>query len=195
MPSPLARWISILWHPVIAVSVSVLLATAQVGHAGEGRDVRLSIGALLLVVAGFIAWQLGRGRWAHVDAIRSDDRRGLNHFLLVVLVAATALAWVRGVPGLAIGLGAATACMAIVVLCARWLKISQHCLFATLPLAWLWPSIPLTILFTAMALLVAASRLVLGRHTRAEVLCGIGLGAAAAIAVSLFSPGSIRPGA
>jgi membrane-associated phospholipid phosphatase len=191
----LARWISILWHPLIAVSVSVFLATAQAGHPGpgHGQDVRVSTGMLLLAVAGFIAWQFGRGRWAHVDAIRAGDRRSLNHFLLVVLIVATALASVRGVPELAIGLGATAACMATVILCSRWLKISQHCLFATLPLAWLWPSIPITALFIAMALLVAASRLALGRHTRAEVMCGIVLGAAAAIAVNLVSTSPILP--
>jgi CubicO group peptidase (beta-lactamase class C family) len=189
MPITLARWISILWHPLPAIAVSVLLAALLAGRLQQGLDTLLPIAALLLSVLGFIGWQTWRGRWTHVDASVPAERRGLNRFLLIGLMLASLIAALSdAAPELSFGLAAAASCMAVVSLCARWLKISQHSLFAVLPLAWLWPSMLASAVFVVMAVLVAASRLRLRRHTLAEVFCGLVLGGAAAFALVLIAP-------
>ena len=189
MPIALARWISILWHPLPAVAVSVLLASLMAGRPQQDLDTVLPIAALLLSVLAYIAWQRRRGRWTHVDASAPAERRGLNRFLLIGLLLATVISlYSAAAPALSFGLAAAALCMAVVSLSARWLKISQHCLFAVLPLAWLWPSLPATAAFVAMALLVAASRLRLARHSLSEVSCGLALGGIAAFVLARSVP-------
>lgn len=196
MPITLARWISILWHPLPAIAVSVLLASVLTGQWQRQLDILLPIAALLASVLGYIGWQTWRGRWTHVDASAPAERRGLNRFLLIGLMLAAVVAAISAAaPELTLGLAAAALCMAVVTLCAPWLKISQHCLFAILPLAWLWPSLLASAAFVAMAVLVAASRLRLRRHTLIEVVCGLAVGAAAAFLLAWIasSPPAFKP--
>ncbi|MBE5317129.1 MAG: hypothetical protein H4O13_17180 [Xanthomonadales bacterium] len=188
MPILLARWISSLWHPLLSITVSVLWAALRSGDLAAGRSSLLGALALLAVVLGFLVWQTRRGGWSHIDASQPKERRSLNRFLLIGLAVGSVAAGLSGAPELASALGVVAACLAVVLVSARWLKISHHCLFAVLPLAWLWPSALATAVFTAMALLVAASRLRLRRHTRAEVACGLVLGAVAALVLILVSP-------
>jgi len=189
MPTALARWISIIWHPLLATAIAVALATALAGRLAQGLGALLPVGALLAAVLGFIFWQTRRGGWTHVDASVATERRSLNRFLLVGLILAAALAAAASASAeLIVGLAAAAASMVVVSVCARWLTISQHCLFAVLPLAWLWPSLLASAFFVAMALLVAASRLKLRRHSVAEVLCGLSLGGLAALAAAWIAP-------
>jgi len=189
MRTVLARWISTLWHPLVAIAASVLLAAVLAGRLEQGLGVLLPVSVLLAAVLGYLGGQVWRGRWTHVDASEPAERIRLNRFLLVGLILAAGLAAVgEAAPELTAGLIAAAACMAAVVVCARWLKVSQHCLFAVLPLAWLWPSLLASAVFVAMALMVAASRLQLRRHSLAEVLCGLALGAAAACVVVYVAP-------
>jgi len=189
MPTTLARWISIIWHPLLATAISVVLATALAGRLAPGLGALLPVGALLAGVLGFVFWHTRGGGWTHLDASEPTERRGLNRFLLVGLILAAGLAAAASASAeLIVGLAAGAACMAVVSVCARWLKISQHCLFAVLPLAWLWPSLLASAFFVAMALIVAASRLKLRRHSAAEVLCGLALGGLAALATAWIAP-------
>ena len=189
MPTTLARWISIIWHPLLATAISVVLSSALAGRLTQGLGALLPVGALLAAVLGFIFWQIRNGGWTHVDASEPTERRGLNRFLLVGLVLAAGLAAAASASAeITVGLAAAAACMVVVSVCARWLKISLHCLFAVLPLAWLWPSLVASALFVAMAVLVAASRLKLRRHSVAEVLCGLALGGMGAFAAVWVAP-------
>lgn len=188
MPIFLARWISILWHPLLSIALSVLWAALLAGGLAVGRGTLLGVLAVLALVLGFLVWQTRRGGWSHIDASQPRERRSLNRFLLIGLAVGSVAAALSSAPQLASALGVVAACLAVVMFCARWLKISHHCLFAVLPLAWLWPSALATAVFTAMALLVAASRLRLRRHTRAEVACGLVLGAVAALALIVVSP-------
>ncbi|MFN7781832.1 MAG: serine hydrolase [Lysobacterales bacterium] len=188
MPTLLARWISILWHPVLSIAVSALWATLLAGGVARGHSVLLWVGGVLAIVLGFLVWQTRRGGWSHVDASQPKERRSLNRFLLIGLGIAAAATAQSGAAELASVLGVVTASMAVVMLSARWLKISQHCLFAVLPMAWLWPSALASAVFAVMALLVAVSRLRLRRHTAAEVVCGLLLGAVAALGLALISP-------
>ena len=189
MPTTLARWISIVWHPLLATAVSVALATALAGRLEQGLGALLPVAALLAGVLGFIFWQTRRGGFTHVDASVPSERRSLNRFLLVGLILAAGIAAAASASAeLIVGLAAAAACIVVVSVCSRWLKISQHCLFAVLPLAWLWPSLLASAFFIAMALLVAASRLKLRRHSVAEVLCGLSLGGLAALAAVWIAP-------
>ncbi|MCX7032821.1 MAG: hypothetical protein NT046_02455 [Arenimonas sp.] len=184
MKHRVARWLSILGHPLLVLP-GVALA---VGAASGGSRRQLGIAALALVLLAATIqfaswWQVRRGRWQHVDASHRHERRGLNRFLLVLLAAsAVFFATLSPQPALALGLACAAAMIAAGMGLAPWLKLSLHASFAVFSAALLWALGP-----TAMALglafagAVAWSRWVLGRHRRRELLAGALAGAAAGL--------------
>ena len=66
-------------------------------------------------------------------------------------------------------------CM-IALLTGSWIKLSLHVGFACFATAMLWPHPRALAAAAAMAIAVAWSRLLLARHSLAEVLAGGGLG-------------------
>ena len=164
--------------------------------AASGRDappqllrVALATAVAVALIVGLVSlWQVRSGRWAHVDASHPRERSQLNLLLAGLLYAAAALLWVLGQPPAVIG-GPLLAALLVLLTHAlrRWLKVSLHAAFALFAAALVWPHVPGALAIGALALGVAWSRLVLGRHTRAEVLTGLLLGAAfgAALRVGL----------
>jgi membrane-associated phospholipid phosphatase len=184
MKHRVARWLSILGHPLLVLP-GVALA---VGAASGGSRRQLGIAALALVLLAATIqlaswWQVRQGRWQHVDASQRHERRGLNRFLLVLLAgAAVFFATVSPQPALALGLSCAAAMIAAGMVLARWLKLSLHASFAVFSAALLWALGPTAMaLGLAFAAAVAWSRWVLGRHRRRELLAGALAGAAAGL--------------
>jgi hypothetical protein len=105
MPTSLARWISILWHPVLSIAASVLWAMLLAGGSARGHSVLLWVGGVLAIVLGFLVWQTRRGGWSHIDASQPKERRSLNRFLLIGLGVATVAAAYSSAPELASALG------------------------------------------------------------------------------------------
>jgi membrane-associated phospholipid phosphatase len=184
-----ARALSIVGHPGLLMPLAVALGAS--GSGAPAVRVQAVVGATMavaLIVGAFSFWQVKRGRWTHVDASLPRERGQLNIFVAVLLLAAAAL--------LALGAGSmagawGAALCAAVVLAAhalrRRLKVSLHAAFALFAAALVWPALPATPLLVLLAAGVAWSRLVLRRHTLAEVLTGLLFGA---IAGGLFKLGT-----
>jgi membrane-associated phospholipid phosphatase len=162
------------------------------GAAARIRPPREAIGSVTLVGAFTIlpllvlmVRQVRRGAWQTVDASRKAERRIL--YAVGGIVALALLAFlllfhsesflIRGTAGI-------LAMLAVCALVTRWIKVSLHMTFAALATTTLilmgsragWFLLPLVPA-------LAWSRLTLGKHTLAEVLLGLVIGAAAAAAI------------
>ena len=184
-----ARALSIVGHPALLMPVAVTAAASGPGAPPQLLRVALGTALAVAVVVGLYSlWQVRRGRWAHVDASHPAERRQLNLLLAGVLCGAAALLWALGQPS-AVVAGPLLAALLVLLTHAlrRWLKVSLHVAFALFAAALVWPNLPGTLAISALAVGVAWSRLVLGRHTLPEVLTGALLGVAfgAALRVGL----------
>jgi hypothetical protein len=184
LKTALARALSIAGHPLLALPAAALVVAAA---SGAGRRqlwlVGLALALLAVAIQGWSWWQVRSGRWQHVDASQRHERRGLNRFLLVLLVAAAGyFALAAPQPALALGLACAAAMIAAGMLMAPWMKLSLHASFAVFSAALLWSLGPLPLaLALCFAGAVAWSRRVLGRHSRRELLAGALAGAVAGL--------------
>ena len=179
----LARALSIVGHPALLMPGAVVWS-ARLNHAPPAvlQAAVAACGVVVLCVAVYSAVQVQAGRWQHVDASQPHERRQLNLVLALLLLGLAGALWWAGQPesavlGLALG-------GAVVVLASglrHWLKLSLHAAFAVLAAALLWPSVPAVLALLALAAGVSWSRLVLRRHSRAEVLAGLLAGAAAGL--------------
>lgn len=179
----IARALSILGHPALLMPVAVPLAAAG---QGAPRALVLQAGAaalgVALAVGAYSAAQVRAGRWQHVDASQPAERRQLNLFLVGLLgLAALGLWWATGQALLGAGLGLGAAIVAVALGLRRRLKTSLHGAFVAYAAALAWPVPGAGLALGLLGLGVGWSRLVLGRHSRAEVLTGWALGAAAGV--------------
>jgi hypothetical protein len=179
-----ARVLSVLGHPGLLVPAAVAVAASGEHVAPQLLPVALATAVAVAAIVGIYSlWQVRAGRWAHIDASNPDERHQLNLFLAALLGGAAALLWALGQPGsVALGPLLIGLVVGLTHLLRRWLKVSLHAACALFSLALVWPHPLLTPGLALLAAGVAWSRLVLGRHTSAEVLLGLGLGAAAGAA-------------
>src|SRR5437588_8973523 len=88
MTSNVARWISVIAHPFVMISVLVGVMTSRRGTA---RDVAANIGIValftILPLSLLIASQLRRGAWTNADASSPHERPVLYVVILSGLVA------------------------------------------------------------------------------------------------------------
>jgi membrane-associated phospholipid phosphatase len=116
------------------------------------------------------------------------ERRQLHTVLLLLFFGVAAVLWVSGQP-LRMVLG--TACCGLLIVIARlfgsWLKVSLHASFAIFAAALLWPDMASTSVVLLLALAVSWARLVLGRHTRQEVVFGLLSGGMTGLTFNLIS--------
>lgn len=190
MHHALARMFSTLGHPLVALPVGILLPALP----GAATD------DLLAIVTAFVAFglaillwsivQVRRGRWAHIDASRVDERRTLNRFLLPAILSGTALAWLASSPPrLVVSLAAAAGIVLAALLVARWCKLSLHVAFAAFAAGLLWPMGWAAMLVGAMlAVAIAWSRLQLSRHAPIDLAAGAAAGAMATAAAWMLVP-------
>ena len=182
-----ARALSIVGHPAVLMPVAVAAAASGPGAPPQLLRVALGTAVAVAVIVGLYSlWQVHRGRWAHVDASHPAERSQLNLVLAGLLCSAAGLLWALGQPP-AVAAGPLLAALLVLLTHAlrRWLKVSLHAAFALFAAALVWPHLPGTLAIGALALGVAWSRLVLRRHTPAEVLTGLWLGAAFGAALRL----------
>ncbi len=182
-----ARALSVLGHPGLLVPAAV--AAGASGAAAPPRLLPVALGtalAVVVVVGLYSLWQVHAGRWAHIDASHPRERSQLNLLLAALLGGAAMLLWALGQP-LPLVLGPLTAALLVLLaqLLRRWLKLSLHAAFAVFAAALVWPHAALTLATVVLAAGVAWSRLVLRRHTRAEVLLGLLFGTAFGIGMRM----------
>lgn len=181
MSHSIARALSILGHPALVMPAAVLLMLRGAGPGTLGRAA-IGFAACGALVMGWSAWQVRRGRWRHVDASAQGERGTLNRFLLVLLPAGAALAWLAAAPSLALSLGLAAAIPLTALLCARGCTLSLHVAFAAYAAMLLWRVSPwATVAGLAFAAAVSWSRRVLGRHAPRDLVAGATAGACAGI--------------
>ena len=176
-----ARAVSIAGHPVVVLPAAASIAASTRGASLQ--QLRFIAGALAIlgiIALGFSWFQVGTGRWVHVDASRRGERTSLNAFLAVLLLLSALLLWVlTRQPPMSIGLALSSALVVTALLIARWVKVSLHTAFATFATMLVWPSTPAVIAGVAITGVVVWSRLVLGRHVAADIVAGLLLGLAA----------------
>lgn len=179
----LARSASILGHPLLLMPAAALgVAVSRDASEQLTRSLVLILAGVVTAALAFSTWSVLSGRWAHIDASDPSERRSLNWFLAAMLFTVGAIAWSR-YPSRELAFGFLVSALAVLVALALLpvFKISLHTCFAAIAAGLLWPN---PFFITAGLLVVGAvawSRLVLRRHTIAEVLWGGLVGAASAI--------------
>jgi membrane-associated phospholipid phosphatase len=188
MNHALARAVSISGHPMVALPLAALAVTAARGQYRIALWMALGFTAFATVVMAYSSWQVRRGRWSHVDASGKGERRSLNRFLLVALLASTACAaWFGFSAQLTLGLALSAAIVATAMLTSRWCKLSLHMAFVVFAVFLLLLDAPwwAGLAGLCFAGAVAWSRLVLQRHVPRDLIAGIAIGALAGIAFAL----------
>ena len=182
-----ARWASILIHPVVVMMVAAAVATGA-GDPAPGR-VWQALGLTLAAAAVVMIYsvlQTRSGRWSHIDASQPHERSQLNRFASWVLLG---LAAILAVAGADRGVVAAIGLSGVIVLVGHvlrgQLKISLHVAFAMFAACIVWPQAVAFAGLLAAAVVVAWSRLTLRRHGISEVLVGAATGLACGVAFQL----------
>jgi hypothetical protein len=177
-----ARFISIVAHPFVLLTLLVFLPRFQNDAGGAFRTTLIFVGIVLVPMALLIWRAVASGRWATIDASDKTDRPLLYGVSVVVLMAAIACfyfaerssALVRG------SLVGASMLMLAALLNHR-IKISLHLTFACfcgVLLARVRLSYGLPVLLLIPPLIW--SRVVLSRHVFPETIGGLILGIAGA---------------
>ncbi|GAA4354751.1 hypothetical protein GCM10023185_16870 [Hymenobacter saemangeumensis] len=177
----LAAVLSFLGHPLLAVPAFVgLLVGPQLSH----RQAAWALGSMLLLVLPLGLWNLRqtkRGAYSNFDVSEARQRRSFYPVLLVLLGLGTAvLFWQQEGGPFRYGVLVVWAMLLLCYLLNFWLKVSLHAaisFFLAGAAVYLYPGWGGLALL--LAVLVAASRWVLDRHTPAELLAGAALGGAA----------------
>ncbi len=174
-----ARALSVIGHPGLLVPAAVAVAASGADAPPRLLPVALGSAVTVVVIVGLYSLrQVRAGHWAHVDASQPSERSQLNLLLAALLGSTAAVLWAGGQPlPVALGPLAAALLVGLAHLLRRWLKVSLHAAFAVFAAALVWPHIGLTLATVTLTAGVAWSRLVLGRHTLAEVLLGLLFGA------------------
>ena len=182
----IARLVSIVGHPFLLVPLAIVLAT-------RGPNVRpgpllAAVGATMLLLAVHVVRGMRRGELTDIDVSTREHRPRV----FAVGIASSAVACIAmiatGQPaGFVRGTAIACAMLVVMAMLNRFvLKASLHSAFAMVAAGISWRAGPnLGIAFAVIAVVVAASRVVYGRHTTPEVLVGLGVGAVAAAGFSL----------
>ncbi|HVY22365.1 MAG TPA: hypothetical protein VG962_03350 [Steroidobacteraceae bacterium] len=187
--SHIARSISVVSHPFILSAIATLLSASN-HHASVAltHELILIIAVLGFIAISFSAWHVRTGRWQHVDAVKPHERKVLNGFLAVLMLLSSLLAWrYFPEPELAYGLLIAGTAIVIALLLSRWLKLSLHSCFAAIAAGILWPSLIALGIGIIITAAVYWSRLILQRHTLAELIAGSASGCVCALVYQVLS--------
>lgn len=178
-----ARALSIVAHPALLVPLSAVGVAVNRGASSE--VVQTAARASAGVAAAVMIYSLVRvrsGHWSHADASRPAERLQLNVFLTVALLACAAGAAASASPrGVVEGLLLSAGLVIVALLGRGWLKMSLHVAFATFAALLWWPTAAATLGLLVIAAGLAWSRLVLQRHTAADVVAGATAGAVAGL--------------
>lgn len=179
----LARLLSILGHPALLMPLAVVgSAFARGAPAPVLQAAALASAAVAAGVGVYSLRQVRAGRWQHMDASVPRERGQLNRFLVLLLAGMAAMLWWSGQPPVvAAGLGIGAGVVALAHLVRWWLKVSLHAAFGAFAAGLAWPGLLAMVVLALLAVGVGWSRLVLNRHTRAEVLLGLALGGVAGL--------------
>ncbi len=175
---PLARWVSILAHPFVMVTLLVVVPALRASAGNALQSVLPVIIAVVVPIAVLMFRQVHRGRWSNVDASRPSERPVLFLVALAGLVAA--LGWVLlndPQSFLVRGMLVVAAFLLVAALLTRWVKLSLHVAFAALTATTLFLlGSAVGYLLIAVVPVVFWSRIALARHRVHELVVGLVLG-------------------
>lgn len=170
----LARTLSIVGHPICLLPIASL--TAMASHNPSASlllPAVIAFAAMAFVVSIFSWWQVRSGRWQHIDASQKAERRSLNYFLTAALFVAAFIGFRSAQTGLYLGFLVSGLLVVFAIVCSGWFKMSLHVAFAVFSATLLWRvDMWLVVVALCLAAGIAWSRLVLGRHTRTDVVVG-----------------------
>lgn len=174
----LARSLSIAGHPALVMPLTIVgrayLGSANVSLALWTAALAASAAALAF---GYSLLRVRAGAWEHVDASQPKERVQLNRMLVLLLAGCALLAWLRDAPSpVVMGIALSGAVVLCALLLRKQLKLSLHVAFAVFAASLWWPIWPALALAIGLATGVAWSRLVLKRHSRAEVALAVLVG-------------------
>lgn len=177
----LARALSIAGHPFLIIPLTVAAAT----HSWLWTAVVLA--GTTLPLTAITLRNVRRGTWSDHDVSSPKQRPGLYLVTVPVLLAVIALLWSLDAPPRMMRSVAAAGGMLVVGIASnRLLKISLHMMFAAFCAATIIDLYPRSAFaIVPFVLAIAWSRWKLHRHTIAEIVLGLALGAAAGIVAVL----------
>jgi hypothetical protein len=179
-----ARWISILGHPFVMITLLIVSVSQRVNPGVGAVQSALLVAAVTILPVAILMWrQVRGGRWSNADASEVGERAVLFGVALAAL--GLLLLWLSvNDPRsfLVRGTLAVTLLLAVSAALTRWIKVSLHLMFASLA------ATTLVLLGSAAGAVVLAglpvlawSRLALQRHRLSELLAGLALGLTAGI--------------
>jgi membrane-associated phospholipid phosphatase len=172
-----------VFHPFVVIPLTVL-ALGLRHSTGQGAGTRAVVVTLLLIapVLALIAMRVRSGVWSDYDVSIPGHRAPFYRQALVALsLGSSIIGWFM--PELRRGLVAGWALLIASMAANRYLKSSLHVAFASFCAVMLSDRLVTATACLAAVLVLAWSRVTLGRHRPAEVLSGALLGAFAGAAL------------
>ncbi|MCD6290558.1 MAG: hypothetical protein J7M34_08645 [Anaerolineae bacterium] len=189
--SPLARWLSCLFHPFVVVVPTML---AMLYHSTSSVMAALQWTALcvgFVIVPGVLClwWKLRRGEYADADVSVRWQRQGIYLFGTICLILCLATLLTLDAPLVLVrSLCAAILAALIGVSINRLWKISAHMAAmggCGMALFWVWAGARLYIgvLVALISLAIGWARVSTGNHTTGQVIAGWLVGSVAVVLV------------
>lgn len=193
----LARWVSIIIHPIAFPLVTLFLVAFEATHSLPA-SLRYTGWATLLTsvpITLLVSVQVLRGKWTDLDVSVRKQRYQLYPFGLACMLALAALFIVVGAPGICVRAALAIVLANIVDGVINFIyKVSAHATGAAVCATILWAAVPLWgIVAAILALAVGWSRVALGRHTGGQVALGWAVGAGSTLALLMANIPGILP--
>jgi hypothetical protein len=177
----ISRAVSVLGHPLLTAAAFVLFVSFT---RFNGAKALVSSGVVIgLVILPIVAWNYRntqKGWYSNFDVSVRSQRHSFYRVSVGLLLLATGVLWLTGQPvALRYGMGFALLLVVLSGLSNVYIKASLHTsvsVFLSLALLTIHPVGGAVLL--GFSALVAASRLVLGRHTLPEIGAGAAIGLA-----------------
>ncbi|MBI5471165.1 MAG: phosphatase PAP2 family protein [Ignavibacteriae bacterium] len=180
-----ARCISVIGHPFLLMPLFTAIVAYNVLPPRQAMIAEIIAVAVVIIPAGaYTIFRVHRGTWGNLDVSDQRERSQFYGILLPLLLIIVIIAWIAEVPtSIPLGALAILALVGAAFFVNRWIKVSLHTgfgVFAALAMFLIDQRAGTLVLI--LALLVAWSRVALGRHTAREVLLGGTLGCLVAAA-------------
>jgi membrane-associated phospholipid phosphatase len=179
-----ANFFSILGHPFVLLPLTITLSL--IGHLRPGKliaVVAIFSASIILPLLVLIRRKVVSGEWTDMDVSHHDQRGRLYSVALPIIALSIPIFWLLRLPrGLIIGTVVSLFLLIAGMAINRSSKLSMHAMFGAYCMMVLW-AVSHTFGLAALALLIAVgwSRVLLGRHTVAQVISGMSLGMAAGV--------------
>jgi membrane-associated phospholipid phosphatase len=182
----IARIISVVGHPFVLLSLTVLIVAFHRTHPLRA----LTIGGVTVLstvtpLAFIIRRKVSAGKWGDHDVSDASERKSFYPVAITINTLSTLIFYLLDFPhGLIVGMLMSLVILLAAMLINHWSKISLHVIFAVyFAVALFAVSYWSGAGFLLLAAAVGWSRVRLERHSLAQVLSGAFLGAIAGIAL------------